>query len=228
MKEVLIIYGILAFYFCMYQLAVYHSARNNSRQLQDILTGRGEPGVLLARLIAGIFFLGMAVVHVAGIRESETAFLNIPDEVKTLTLFLIALITVFAGGLITGYRMQFGSSSSNSLNHLPLFYPQGFVILRTVFLVVYEFFFRGILLFVLLESTGVIAAFSINTFLYVINHWYDKKERYGSIIAGVILCWITVFYQSVWPAVIIHLFMALSAEIVQLGRFKSTLKTSGI
>jgi membrane protease YdiL (CAAX protease family) len=84
---------------------------------------------------------------------------------------------------------------------------------------VYEFFFRGMMLFVMMEDFGTEAAVIINILLYVLIHWFNKAERVGSVPMGLILCWVTIHYHSVWPAVYIHVALALSHEFTLFFRY---------
>ena len=93
-------------------------------------------------------------------------------------------------------------------------------------MIVYEFFFRGMMLFVMMEDFGPAAAVVINLILYTLIHWLDKKERYGAVPMGIILCSVSIYYYSVWPAIIIHLSLALSNEITLLINNKSLIKKS--
>jgi membrane protease YdiL (CAAX protease family) len=74
------------------------------------------------------------------------------------------------------------------------------------------------------EDLGTATAVVINLILYALVHWFDKKERYGSVLMGIVLCSVSIYYHSVWPAIIIHLSLALSNEITLLVNNKSLLK----
>ncbi len=78
----------------------------------------------------------------------------------------------------------------------------------------------------MIEDLGVTAAVIINLILYTSVHWFNKKERYGSVPMGIILCSVSMYYYSVWPAIIIHLSLALSNEITLLINNKSLKKKS--
>ena len=78
----------------------------------------------------------------------------------------------------------------------------------------------------MIEDLGVIPAVIVNLILYALLHWFDKKERYGSLLMGIILCGVSIYYQSIWPAIIIHLSLALSHEITLLINNKSLIKKS--
>ena len=93
-------------------------------------------------------------------------------------------------------------------------------------MIVYEFFFRGMMLFIMEEDFGSATAVIINLILYTLIHWFDKNERYGAVPMGIILCSVSMYYYSVWPAIAIHLSLALSHEITLLINNKSLIKKS--
>lgn len=94
------------------------------------------------------------------------------------------------------------------------------IVLRSFFLICYEWFFRGCLLFSCVYIFGTTTAIIINLALYALIHSFNgKKEMIGSIPFGLILCVFTVWYQSVWPAIFLHLLLSLSYESFLLHPF---------
>lgn len=90
----------------------------------------------------------------------------------------------------------------------------GYFIIRFTYLLCYEFFFRGIILFKLLELTNLTLAILINTVLYLLIHIFDsKKELLGVVPFGIILCLFTYYANSVWYAFLIHLSLSVVYEI---------------
>ncbi|MGZ8551073.1 MAG: CPBP family intramembrane glutamic endopeptidase, partial [Chitinophagaceae bacterium] len=82
------------------------------------------------------------------------------------------------------------------------------IALRSSFLVSYECFFRGCVLFSCIEFFGTAPAIIINLILYALIHSFNgKKEMYGAIPFGLMLCLFTIWYQSVWPAILLHLLL---------------------
>ena len=99
------------------------------------------------------------------------------------------------------------------------------MILRNSFLVGYEWFFRGVLLFTCIGLFGTTSGVIINIVLYAFIHSFNgRKEFLGSIPLGILLCVFTLWWQSVWPAVFLHLLLSSTYESVILHRFfcKST------
>lgn len=81
------------------------------------------------------------------------------------------------------------------------------------FLVAYEFFFRGFLLYASLTVLEPWSAIALNCSLYGFAHFYKGPgETFGAVILGVILCYLTLLTGNIWSAVAIHTLMALSNE----------------
>ena len=81
------------------------------------------------------------------------------------------------------------------------------------YLVAYEFLFRGLVLFTLYSALGLWPAIVITTCLYVLVHIpKGLKEAIGAIPFGVVLGLITIEAGSIWPAVFIHVILALSND----------------
>lgn len=81
------------------------------------------------------------------------------------------------------------------------------------FLVAYEFFFRGFLLFASLTVLDPWPAIALNCSLYGFAHFYKGPgETFGAIFVGVLLCYLTLQTGNIWSAVAIHSCMALSNE----------------
>ncbi len=81
------------------------------------------------------------------------------------------------------------------------------------FLVAYEFFFRGFLLFASLTVLDPWPAIALNCSLYGFAHFYKGPgETFGAILAGVVFCYLTLQTGNIWSAVALHSVVALSNE----------------
>jgi membrane protease YdiL (CAAX protease family) len=213
---------MLLYYFFFFK-TTRNSFKKGSGQLEDVLSGKGEPGILFTRLISGIFLLGIG---------SATLFIKINIDADIFTLssgdYTGSIWIIIAAVMITGFLSAFKKvfPANNSNHFLPSYLPLSYVFIRILFMIVYEFFFRGMMLFAMIEDLGLVTAVIINLVLYTLVHWFDKKERYGSVFMGIILCSVSIHYHSVWPAIIIHLSLALSNEITLLVNNKSLIKKS--
>lgn len=118
-----------------------------------------------------------------------------------------------------------GLKSANNEDHLKI-YPQLRIktwgiplylfnlLVWGIYLAAYEFLFRGLLFFPLFEYMELWQVFAINTLLYSLAHVpKGRKETLAAIPFGLILCWVTHYTQSVFPAFLIHLTAAFSNDI---------------
>ena len=81
----------------------------------------------------------------------------------------------------------------------------------SAYLLGYEFLFRGILLFPLVDAIGVWPAIAINTAMYSATH--IPKGLADTICAaffGVVLCLITLMTGTLWVAVFVHIILSLT------------------
>ena len=82
-----------------------------------------------------------------------------------------------------------------------------------IFLVGYEFLFRGFLLFSALSVMDPWIAVTLNVALYSLAHLYKgPMETFGALPFGFLLCYITLATGNIWGAVLLHSVMALSNE----------------
>jgi len=89
-----------------------------------------------------------------------------------------------------------------------------YFLVRVVFLFSYEFFFRGVILFMLLKDFTLTTAIVLATIPYLVIHFFDsKKEKIGTIPFGIILCVITYLTKSIWYAFVMHLVLSAVYEM---------------
>jgi len=82
-----------------------------------------------------------------------------------------------------------------------------------VFLIAYEFLFRGFLLYATLTLLEPWSAIAINCTLYAFAHFYKGPgETFGAIPLGILFCYLTLLTGNIWSAVVVHSIMALSNE----------------
>ncbi len=82
-----------------------------------------------------------------------------------------------------------------------------------LYLIGYEFMFRGVLLFGTIEEIGYYPAIILNVGLYAFVHIpKGKKEVLGCFIMGPILCILAIKTYSILLPVILHLSLCLSNE----------------
>jgi membrane protease YdiL (CAAX protease family) len=167
--------------------------------------------IQLTRIIA---FVCMVNLPIAYIQYLEIDFWTI-DFIWTstdtkYTLILVALL------------VPLGAINARGKEHL-MMYPQVRMLQWStieylsnifswgIYLLGYEFLFRGILFLGLIPFVGLYPAVILNTILYALVHLYKgKKETLGSIPLGIVLCIITAQTQTIWTAFAVHWIMAVN------------------
>lgn len=210
-----------AILWCVVGFGIYYFLSHNIAfqrrfgSMCKILDRQGNQ-VLLQRLL-GFLFLGLGSLLIILLLPDDTLsangltlhFLSAPPWWSWLLIPLI---------LITGY---FAAQKSGNLEQYPQIrakqWTPAMVLLSSgswvLFLIGYEFLFRG---FVLHASLGLLEpgpAIALNCALYAFAHFYKGPgETFGAIPVGIILCYITLITGNIWSAVILHSIMALSNE----------------
>jgi len=165
--------------------------------------------IQLTRVIA---FICMAILPVTYIHFMEIEFWSVIYKwtlTDTKYTLILALILV-----------PLGAFNAKGKEHLAM-YPQvrmtkwnAFEYLSNIaswglYLLGYEFLFRGVLFLGLIPFTGLYPAIAINTVLYALAHLYKgKKETLGSIPLGITLCLITAETNTIWTAFAVHWIIA--------------------
>lgn len=90
-----------------------------------------------------------------------------------------------------------------------------------IYLLAYEFLYRGILLFGLLDAFGVWPAIMVNTIIYSLAHLpKGNREALAAIPFGILLCYLTIKTETIWISVIVHVALALSNDYFALAESK--------
>lgn len=78
-----------------------------------------------------------------------------------------------------------------------------------IYLFGYEFMFRGILLFPVVDAIGIWPAIAVNIALYSATHIpKGLDETIGAIPLGLVLCILTLASGTIWIALFVHVAMA--------------------
>lgn len=86
-----------------------------------------------------------------------------------------------------------------------------------LYLIAYEWLFRGFLFFASLEVMSIWAAVFVNVVIYALAHIpKGKREVIGAVPLGIVLCIATYQTNSIWVPVIAHIILALSNEWITL------------
>jgi hypothetical protein len=178
--------------------------------------------LLHIRHAAGAFILAILPYPILADLQEKVFSWHCPGTLRVLTFIVTAILLtgpVIAGSAAINAPAMPGSrySAINTSLHL---------LLRTIFVGCYEWFFRGIVLFSCLASFGAVRAIIINLVLTSLLHLcHGRKEFNGSILFGLMLCLFSIWWQSVWPAVLMHLLLCTSHEFYLLMAFSRKKET---
>lgn len=169
----------------------------------------------------GILLLN--IKHLIGILLFGILFYQVtPDYRKLITTIDfpgLTILMVLVGLIIISATVAYHSVNKKKKNKTEISQYSSnqrwiYFSLRIVFLFAYEFFFRGVLLFSLIEINGLMIAILICTSLYVLIHAFDSRvEIIGAIPFGIILCFLSYFTNNIWAAFILHITLSGVYEI---------------
>ena len=219
-SEALLIYACC---FSMFFIIKWMSKTNRSNRLFDKNAALStNTGNLIGLHLAGILWLGLVPVILLKRSFNET----ITGEVLPTLSWFLSFISLIALVVISVLRV-------NRKIHIPhknihilsgKFIGQYFFV-RILFLVAYELFFRGMLLFDCIKWFGIFQAITLTTLLTVLLHAFsNKKEMWACIPYGIISCCCCISIQAVWPAIILHLALSITYETSLLNRSLTHLK----
>lgn len=195
------IYYLIAASFIIYFIISYAYKILKIQNVEEaLLTSRG---LLLINLkhILGILLFGLIFYLIT----PEYRFLINSFEIPNLNILLLLLGVVFISALLAFTLVKKNLKNKAKISQYSHNQGWTYFIIRIVFLISYEFFFRGVLLFFFIENNGLILAIIISTSLYVLIHIFDSKaEILGAIPFGIVLCLFSYFTNNIWAAFIIH------------------------
>jgi len=172
--------------------------------------------------ILGIVLFGIMFFLVYPDYRSLITTIEIPD----LNILLFFSIIVIISAILSYFSAKKNLKNKTEISQYHMNDSWIYFTIRILFLLSYEFFFRGILFFSLLEVNDIIIAILVCTFLYVLIHAFDSRtEIIGAVPFGIILCLFSYFTNSIWPAFFIHITLSGVYEVsIFIQMTKKTLK----
>ena len=196
----------------------------------------------IALVLAGYIFL--VLQFQVGAKKHTSSITEIFESGKPIEMLITQYWNILLALLCCIFFLVHKSTINNQLNHVGTWMPiaicltallvsismklpvssgkysisskesRYYIFIRSSYLVIYELFFRGLLLQVSLEYCSVEIAVCINVLLYTIAHMYSARhELIACIPLGLLFCWLRLEYGSVLFPVILHLCMAMPFEI---------------
>ena len=197
-------------FYCYYYLS-------DSTLVKTVLkTEKGKPlCVLYERLLGFLIFgcLPLAIIFISG-KTNLSYFGIVPPKMESYLWILLLSI------LIVPMNYYYSRTQGN-LKIYPQIREREWSVAILVqsglgwilYLISYEFLFRGFLLFASLPILGLPLSIVLNTIIYALVHLpKGYKEMVGSVPLGILLCYLTYLTGSIWVAVFSHIVLALSSE----------------
>lgn len=210
MQAITIIVIILAYLVIFFQ---YRTAtKNGARDIASALANKDSLELLNRRTINTTPLMLLSLLLC--LANHQNAFLNFSGNEKfawiTLLLSCLCFFISVYSGLLARAKCAAIISTHETIGYLSL---------RIAGLIAYEIFFRGVLFGIFLQWFSVSVAIILNLFLYAIAHAFSSRREFlGSFLFGLVLCYITVLNQSIYPAVLLHLCLALPYETILLTK----------
>lgn len=183
---------------------------------------RSQAMVILFQRCIGIIFLGLpAVLVTIFLLKFRFRDLGVTTIDSVATLYWMLGISAIVIPLVFSF-----SRTPVFFKTYPLIRQKtwdGFLLTANtlswcVYILIYEFLFRGFLLGVTLGSFGVWPAILVNVALYVCVHIpYGFRVTLGSLPLGLAMCLATVHTGNIWTAYLVHLMIALLNDYVALA-----------
>jgi len=199
---------------------------NDGNKLLDEKGAARNPGVLIGLQIGGILWLGIIPFFILKYSLHEIVFGTTTPKIFPLTIFIVLIVAVvFVAVTQSKKAINELQNRESAINILSTSLVTRYLIARFIFLVIYEMFLRGYILTDSIDHLGIVLAIIINIVLYTLVHIFSgKKEIIGCIPFGLALCAVTILFNAVWPAIILHLALSFTFEIIALNRIRKYLK----
>ena len=212
LRITIILFGTLIFFYVYYYTAHSSWIKNRFNRLNT----RNELTYFLVRKCTGFLILGV----VPGLLY----FLFLKPEISFIGYFdgpfasssAIILILVFVILLMT-FLNQKSNPTRSSLQMKITEWNASFFAINAfgwiLYLLAYEFLFRGILLFECNNSFGFWPAIAINVTIYSAIHMINSKaEAIGALLFGTIACYFALRQGTILIPVIMHIALSLSSD----------------
>jgi membrane protease YdiL (CAAX protease family) len=202
-------------YAMVFVLSWISKINKNSRLFNDEGGITQKPGNLLGIHLAVILWLCLVPVILLNLPVIHVLFGNSTPEASSIFSFgLLCLAAITIAIRLGNDIMVPGIVSHDMPGQLTRSFFKKYFIIRALYLFAYELWFRGFLLFETIRFFGIPAAVSLNILLYTLLHIFkSKKEMLSCIPFGFILCFLSIFFNAAWPAIILHISFSLIYEL---------------
>lgn len=202
--------------YCMYFIMLCLVHLKCSHQLVD---QKGKPvprpGQLLGLHIAGILWLGVVPLTWA----SPILPIIIGPQDLGANFRMIVFASLFLAMTIGSREGRLYKLAASDTAALCKSFFARYLAVRIPFLISYELFFRGHLLFFNALRLGLVPAILVDVILTMLLHIFsEQKIRWGCLPFSVAGCLLNIQAHAVLPSILLHLLLSLSFEIKVLNK----------
>ncbi|HVT84768.1 MAG TPA: CPBP family intramembrane glutamic endopeptidase [Chitinophagaceae bacterium] len=207
--------------YCAFFAMLLLSKPNGGYKLFDKNGPAQNTGALFGSQIAGIVWLGLVPVFTFDQSWIDIVFgIEIPDFFPVVIIILLLIAVSLFARIQSENRFGEIVSNQKTVKIFSRDFILRYILLRLLFLCAYEIFLRGYLLTDSIHYLGITKAVLLNIALYTLLHLpADKKEIIACIPFGALLCLVCIWFQVVWPAILLHVSLSLVYEINLLKKF---------
>ena len=200
---------------------LYRARRKKGLRLFDDNGFAANMPILFELQVAGIFLFGILPL-IFDHPGSFTFFNTIEiDRPATWIIVLLVLLSLFITPKILLKKLSSLTNRANAFVTPGISFYIAYFMIRTLFIIAYECWFRGFLLMDSITSIGIIWAVMLNISLYAILHIVNGKDEFiAALPYGILLCVLSIWQGAVWPAILIHLALTLPYELGFIRRIK--------
>lgn len=165
-----------------------------------------------------MLLLPMVVLHLLGLYNAESLGISFTHPQKVLIAWgvfggIVLIVNIIRAGKPKNYMLYPQIREQTWSLSLLGYYVLGWAI----YLLGYEFLFRGILFFSGIEFLPLWLNITINCILYAVAHLpKGRLEIIASLPFGVVLCLVSYYTGNFWAAWLIHLTLALSNSLIAI------------
>lgn len=198
--------------------AAYHFAEGATTAWSP----RYPVAAFVARKLSGFVILGLGAVAVIAVSTPFTVrdFGLVPEMSARSWLWVAGfLVLIVPGTTLVSRRPE--SYAAYPQIRVPE-WSAGTAVVNTagwsVYLLGYEFLFRGFLLFACLAAMSTVAAIAVSTLLYSLAHLpQGRREALGSVPVGILFCLATIDTGAIWAAWLGHVLLSQFNDYIALA-----------
>ncbi|TVR39746.1 MAG: CPBP family intramembrane metalloprotease [Bacteroidia bacterium] len=204
--------GYAAYYFIAFSDRAGRFFKKHHAPVQN------EISLFLFQKLTGFFFLGLlpGVIYLQlfPFYPERYSFAGIQPPVPVYVVVLLALLIVITAAFSAKKHDIYRRIPHMRIHHWGIKEIAISIGGWAMYLLAYEFIFRGLLLFSTAEAWGLWPAVLINLFFYAVFHIPNgRKETLAAIPFGLVLCAVSLLSGSFWLAFLLHLVLSVSTEM---------------